>query len=276
MILSALMTCHNRRASTVSCIAAFFSQELPPGWAPRVTLVDDASTDGTAEEVRARFPEVRIVGADGTLFWCRGMQRAWKHAAGENPDAYLWLNDDTLLLPGALRRLLEVWSGAKAAGMPATIVVGAVRDPGTGQYVYGGQRRAGRNPARVDPVGPSTRVESCDTFQGNCVLVPRDVFERVGLIDSFQHGMGDTDYGLRAVRAGCRILVAPGYSAECPGNPKRGQWLNRRLGRRERWRLLRDRKELPPGDWLKFMRRHGGFAWPLYFLSPYLRVLLGR
>jgi GT2 family glycosyltransferase len=270
------MTSHNRRASTVAALEAVFAQTLPAGWDLRVHLVDDASTDGTPEEIRARFPRVQLTLADGTLFWCRGMRRAWKDAAPGNPEAYLWLNDDTQLLPDALSRLLAVRDEAKAAGTPATIVVGAVRHPDTGAYVYGGQRRVSRNPAVLAPVGPSQKAEPCDTFQGNCVLVPREVFERIGFIDDFLHAIGDTDYGLRAVAAGCRILVAPGYAAECRSNPKRGLWNNPNLGRRERWRLITDRKELPPRDWLKFMRRHGGLRWPLYFLSPYLRVLLGK
>ena len=80
-IIAALITCHNRKSKTIACLERLFQQALPLGVLLKVYLVDDGSTDGTAEAVREKFPSVSVISADGSLFWCRGMRLAWKHAS---------------------------------------------------------------------------------------------------------------------------------------------------------------------------------------------------
>jgi hypothetical protein len=122
--IAALLTCHNRREKTVECLRALRVQTLP-GWngpptaeedrrlkivdspnsnnaahlpspisdlpspnryAIEVFLVDDGSTDGTADAVREVWPEATIIQGDGNLFWCGGMRVAWAAAAKTDPD----------------------------------------------------------------------------------------------------------------------------------------------------------------------------------------------
>ncbi len=105
--LGALLACHNRRTSTLACLAALFAQKGTDDVDLQVILLDDGSTDGTAEAVRGRFPAVEVLHGDGELFWGGGMRRAFAVGLARSLDAYLWLNDDTLLDPGALASLLE-------------------------------------------------------------------------------------------------------------------------------------------------------------------------
>ena len=87
-------------------------------------LVDDGSTDGTADAVRARFPWVKVVSVNENLFWCRGMHKAFDIAMLGDYDYYLWLNDDTSLHPDALSRLLACESDLRARHGKPVIVVG--------------------------------------------------------------------------------------------------------------------------------------------------------
>lgn len=254
----------------MACLERLFQQALPVAAALKIYLVDDGSTDGTADAVRERFPSVSIISADGTLFWCRAMRLAWEHAAKESPDFYLWLNDDTMLFEGALDTLVATW---RSSGRAETIVVGSCCDPASGEPTYGGQRRTCGHPAVLTPVFPQQTAVECDTFQSNVLLVPRAVYDRVGLIDRFQHAIGDTDYGYRATKAGCRCLVAPRFIAACEANVAQ-TYREKGQTRVQRWRLLNSRKGLPFRDWLRFVSRHGGFAWPIYWVRPYLRVCL--
>lgn len=85
--------------------------------------------------------------------------------------------------------------------------------------------------------------------------------------------MGDTDYGLRARRAGFEVHVAPGYFGRCNHNAVQGGFVDRGLPWRRRWAHLVSAKGLPPRAWLRYTRRHAGWLWPAYFAWPYLHLL---
>jgi GT2 family glycosyltransferase len=279
-VIAALLTCHNRKPTTLACLEALFGQVLPPKYALRVYLVDDGCTDGTADAVRASFPEVTVIPADGSLFWSGGMNLAWRTAACADPDFYLWLNDDTNVRPGGLTTLLSTWDELVAAGQDRAIVVASCCDPVTGEHTYGGERLRDAHPGRSSPVSPDpARTLQCDTFQGNCVLVPRSTFKALGFARRFQHSISDTDYGLYATRKGIPVIIAPGHLAECTLNPvfecPHSAWQNRKLPRRVRWQKLIDRRGLPPADWWRFLWAHARLRALVYWPIPYVRVWLG-
>src|SRR5580700_8623826 len=99
--IAVLMTSFNRREVTLKSVAALFQQRKAEGVQFTVFLVNDGSTDGTDEAVHSRFPDVRVLQGDGTLFWNGGMRMAFETAARESFDAYLFLNDDTFLYSDA-------------------------------------------------------------------------------------------------------------------------------------------------------------------------------
>jgi GT2 family glycosyltransferase len=267
--VAVLMTCHNRSHLTMRCLRALCSQELPPEANLQVYLVDDNSKDGTSQAVAREFPAVRILRGSGNLFWCRGMRLAWQEAAQEKPDFYLWLNDDSYLLPGAIQQLLKTAVSTSIHPLPA-VVVGSCQDPETKAFTYGGQIRPGLHPGRLIPVIPNGNIQPCDTFEGNVVLVPRLIFEKVGLLDSFCHAMGDTDYGYRVTRAGFVIRVAPTFVALCARNPP----ATLPISRFGRLRAKMNRKSLPPMDWWKICCRHAGWVGPFFWAWSYLKTLI--
>jgi GT2 family glycosyltransferase len=234
----------------------------------RAFLTDDGSTDGTARAVVALNGPVTVIPGDGSLYWAAGMELAERAAMASDPDYLLWLNDDTLLDADALERLLAVHEQH-----PDAIVVGATRDPDTGEVSYGGRRHVSRwHPQRFVKLESSDEVQRADTFNGNVVLVPRSVRDAVGPIDGrFPHSYADDDYGLRARSKGVPLLQAPGTIGECKGNEEGAVELR---GPRA-WRALQQPKGLPWRAQVRFLRRHGGRVWPLVFVGQQSKVLLG-
>lgn len=267
--IAAVLTCFNRRQQTLDCLASLQRQS---GHDAAITpyVVDDGSTDGTGEAVRAAHPEAVVLDGDGQLYWGGGMRLALQRAAADDPDLYLWLNDDIRLDNDAVATLLMTATTLQERGEHAAIVVGSMRDPDTGVVTYGGRYRPSRirrshfTVLQPDPSAPTPS----ETLNGNLVLVPRAVMERVGSIDpGFRQQWGDQDYGLRARAAGCTVWVAPGTLGTCARNPSPV------YGRRpviQELRGLGDVKALPPRDWARFTRRWAGPAWPVLWASPYL------
>ena len=284
LTVSVVMTCHNRRGKTTACLRSLLGQEVP-GWkilvgrtgpadsdpGPHLRLhlhlMDDGSSDGTGDAAMQEWPDATILRGNGNLFWCGGMREAWRSAAREDPDFYWIVNDDTLLFPSALVSLLQL-----ADFLPETriLVAGAIADPETGEWSYGGLEAGEPFPP------PSGKARCCRSMNANCALVPRAVFSELGVFHhAYRHAMGDLDYGWQATRRGIPILETPQTVGLCARNAVAGTWRDTTLGRRERWRLLVSPRGLPPREWFHFCRRNAGWRWIAYFVSPYLRVLHG-
>jgi GT2 family glycosyltransferase len=268
--IAALLTCHNRAERTVSCLRSIYAAADDEDHSLDVVVVDAGSSDGTSDAIRESYPQATIIERGPDLFWNGGMRVAIARAYEHSPDLYLWLNDDVELDLDAISRLVACHLELQAARSAPCIVVGSTRDPDTGEHTYGGVVRPDRwRPMRYALVQPGTEPQRVETMNGNCVLVPREVMERIGnLAGAFTHGMGDYDYGHRAERAGCEVWIAPGTIGTCSRNApaKRAGSL-----REERARLTSPTGGLPPAEWFTFVRRWGGPLWLAYAVSPYVR-----
>jgi GT2 family glycosyltransferase len=273
--IAALLTSYNRREKTLSCIRALYKQWAPAGTEVSVFLADDASPDDTADAVRSMFPSVTLLRGDGNLYWCGGMRLAFAEALKNDFDFYLWVNDDTDLVPDALRRLVETHDELRMRLGRSPIVVGCICDPQTSRLTYGGVVRASRiHPLKYRCLELGIDAQPCDTMNGNCVLIPGEAARLVGNIDRFTQGMGDLDYGLRARRMGVPVWVARGRVGSCSRNPRQGTWEDPTLSLLERWRRVRMPKGLPPREYGRYSRRHGGPLWPLFWSLPYIRLAM--
>lgn len=267
--LCVLLACHNRRDTTLACLARLADQ-VHPGVEREVFLVDDGSPDGTGDAVRREFPAVHVLDGTGSLYWGGAMRLADATAWETRPDHLLWLNDDVDLAAGAIHTLVTT----AATVADRAVVVGALADPVTGDLTYGGYRRPDpRRPLGLRPVVPSARAEWLDTMNGNLVLVPAGVRASVGPLDPrFSHNMADMDFGFRVRAAGFALLLAPGLLGTCTLNRDKSRWSDPTLSPVERLRRVRRFDGLPPREWWVFTRRHGGVRWARHFVAPYLRA----
>lgn len=203
MKLAVLLTCHNRKFKTLQCLSSFF--DIIPNC--DVYLVDDASTDGTSEIIREKFPCIHIIKGDGTLFWSRGMYTAWKEALKMDYDFYLWLNDDIKLYPFFFQELIE----CNQWGERNCIVSGLIENFEETKILYGGSDK------HKQLIQPNIYPQEIRFMNGNVVLIPRSVVNQIGIIDPvFHHDLGDVDYGLTAQEQGIKVLstrraIAAGY-----------------------------------------------------------------
>ncbi len=182
-----------------------------------VFVVDNASSDGSTEMVRAEFPEVELRALDRNLGFSGGNNLV---LAGARSPYLLLLNPDTEVQPGALATLL-----ATLAANPRVAAVGprllypdgryqhsAFRLPGLVQAFFGffslvplDSPWNGRYPL---PRSPSPRP--VEHLLGACLLLRREALEAVGLLDErFFIYFEETDWCARARRAGWQLWQVP-------------------------------------------------------------------
>lgn len=200
-----LITVYNRKNVTLEGLRTLYVSigVIGEAYDFDIYLVDDGSTDGTGEAIALEYPEVHIIKGDGSLFWGGGMLKAWRTAIDSNVnyEYYVWYNDDSSLEPDAIKTLFD-------CSADDTIVTGAFCD-NKGVVSYGGKDK---NNILIAPTGIPQRVYY---MNGNLVLVPKSIVDKMGVLDSkLRHGGGDFEYGLRARKNGFKIMLTPSYVGE--------------------------------------------------------------
>ncbi|GMG72636.1 glycosyltransferase family 2 protein [Priestia megaterium] len=274
--IAILMCCYNRKDKTIRAIKEIYNQVLDKRFNIDIYLLDDGSVDGTEEAVTKEFPEVNIVKGDGSYFWNGGMRAAYYKAKQKRYSFYVWMNDDTFIYKESIAKLLDAYliMGKKSNQAP-TIVVGTTVNS-KGDITYGGVQKHSRlRPIKYNIVIPHhSNIKSCDTFNGNIVLIDARAYNLVENLDpNFVHGMGDFDFGLRAKKAGAKLFVSPGILGVCEKNPVQGTYNDTNLSLKEGLRILYSIKGLPVKQWYLFTKRHAGLIWFFYFAKPYVEYI---
>jgi len=180
----------------------------------RLLLVDNGSTDGSADYTRERFPEVEVLALSRNLGFCGGNNAGARYALERGARWIVLLNNDTRVEPDALARLLEAGEADPEAG----VLGGTVRmfdHPdslnSTGVdlnlWGYGRDRDYAAPAAQVHrPAGDVLAVSGC------FLAVRREVLERVGFLDErFFAYYEDVDFCLRVwARTPYRVRYVPG------------------------------------------------------------------
>ncbi len=206
---------------TIDCLATLEGDVEPD---IRVVIVDNASGDGSADRIETAVAERSWAG------WASVVRSPVNggFAAGNNlgirtvdAAAYVLLNSDTLVRPGALRSLREAMLHRPDAG-----IIGSGLLNGRGDQDFSYFRRTGplselvraansgaidRLLRQFDPRLPPTDEPIEPDWVGfACVLIRREVFRDVGLLDeSYFMYFEDVDFCRRARAAGWKVLYWP-------------------------------------------------------------------
>lgn len=218
--VSILIVTYECGAEARDCLASIF--ENTSGVDFEVVVVDNASGDGTADMVRAEFPQVRLIALEENAGFATGSNLAASAAEGEY---LLLLNPDTVVHEGAVRNLVEFARRHPEHGLYGgrTLRPDGTVDPGScwalpslwSLLCFAAMLSTAFKGSRIfDPesLGGWQRdsVREVGIVTGCLMLAPRSVWERLGGFDLrfFMYGE-DADLALRAVRAGYRPAITP-------------------------------------------------------------------
>lgn len=266
--LAILLTSHNRKEKTLSCLKSIHGQIGIADINYHVYLVDDKSGDGTAEAVKLAYPAVNLVQGNGTLFWAGGMRLAWREAINTNKnfDYYLLINDDTILLNDALKNLFADLAYLKEE---KCILIGSTKDEVSGEFTYGGRllkNGYNLNSEKVKPNGSTPQL--CHLGNANIMLVPKPVVDRIGILsDDYTHAFADYDYTLKAKKAGIPSYISSFYCGYC-SDDHGVNWKTADHSLRQRIQYLYSHKGLAYKEYLVYVRKF----FPLFLPQAWLLV----
>lgn len=215
--LSVIVISYNTRAMTLDCLRALYAGL--GNLKAEVFVIDNASTDGSAEAVRTSFPAARVIENNDNAGFGAANNQAMQMASGEY---FLLLNSDAFVEPEAVPALVSYArshpdigaAGPRLLNGDGTLQLSCFRYPSPlgvwleqlwvsallpNHPVLGYYRRWGHDRERL-----------VDFVIGACLLVRREAYKQVGgFDDSFFMYQEETDWQRRMHNRGWKIGFTP-------------------------------------------------------------------
>ncbi len=178
-----------------------------PSW--RLYVVDNASSDGSADRIEARIPDVTMIRSLTNAGFAPAVNIGLGASLGADPGFVLLLNPDTTFDADLLDRLVHAADGH-------TMVVPKVLSTADGTLAGHAGRFDWRRGLQVDTHdGESDTPErsqprELETGSFSCMLIPAAAFAIAGALDErLAFYYEDTDFVERGRRAGFRLMYEP-------------------------------------------------------------------
>lgn len=245
--ISVVVVNWNRRDLLRSCLLSLARQR---GVDFEVVVVDNGSTDGSAEMVRREFSTgqpfaLKLIANQRNLGFCAANNQGF---AGSESEFVALLNNDAEAEPDWLRSLLGAFDGRAEIGMAASKIL-VYEDPRridkVGHLIYLDGQNRGRGSGELD-TGQYERLEEVLWPDGCAAMYRRAMLEAIGGFDEDLFAYGDdAELGLRARIAGWKCLYVPVAVVRHRRGATLGLLSSERLVLIERNRLLLAAKLFP-------------------------------
>lgn len=201
---------YNGKADTIECLRSL--QKISYTNA-KTLVVDNASTDGTAEAIRSEFPWVELIVNERNLMFSGGNNVGIHHAIDCGASFVMLLNNDTTVHPEFVTHLVQATTDNPSIGVAGPKI-----------YYYDDPQRIWFAGGRIEwwkgwishigirdyDNGQHEVSRSIDYVSGCCMFIGRNVIEKVGMLDDryFIYGE-DADLCIRTSRAGYLLQYVP-------------------------------------------------------------------
>lgn len=208
-ILYAVIPVLNRWDQTRRCLERLIGGQRSP---TRIIVVDHGSTDGTRSGLAADFPQVIRLEDDPAHWWAGAINTGIREALKHDADRIILLNNDCYVETDTLAKLLQ-----HAERHPGAVIAPVQRhfEDGAVSVVRANSCFLAGYPTLVFPwysrhVGEKRLLRTGLVIGGRGALIPRTVFDTVGLFDNahLPHYGADHDFYLRCRKQGVPLYVA--------------------------------------------------------------------
>jgi len=219
MKLSIVIVTWNVREELEQCLRSIDKNR--PQALYEVLVVDNASADGTAEAIRERFPNVKLIVNSRNLGFAAANNQGIEHSSGQY---VLVLNPDTIVHAGTLDGLVAFMDanqdvgacGPRLLNPDGTIQASVRRFPTLRSTFYSytavrflGLFRRHYKSWRMKRFGYDRQMD-VDQVMGAALMVRRSALDQVGYMDeAFFMYYEEVDLCYRLKQAGWRIVFTP-------------------------------------------------------------------
>jgi GT2 family glycosyltransferase len=195
---------------TIPCIKSLLASDYLP-W--RIVVFDNASTDGSPDEISKRLPDVHLMKSPTNLGFTGGNNAAIRHLLKEDADLIWILNNDTVVDKKCLGTMVKAMQeDPEIAGISGKILFET--PPDLINYA-GAHWNYWTFSARLRGLKEFDRGQydqACDIgcLSGCSMLIRKEAFEAIGLLNERYFAYSeDVEWSLRATRAGLRLRYVP-------------------------------------------------------------------
>ncbi|MBF0217281.1 MAG: glycosyltransferase [Candidatus Omnitrophica bacterium] len=189
----------NRLEDIIECLGSVLEIDYPKY---EVIVVDNASTDGSADEIAGKFPGVTLVRNGRNLGYAEGNNVGIRYALGNGYEYIVLLNNDTVVEPCFLERMLSEFTNNANLGLLSPRIYNFYR------------------PEALESAGLSIDIDTGDSrfsgakdrynsLSGAALMIKSRYLEKVGFLDGrFFLYYEDADLCMRFAEKGYEIKVA--------------------------------------------------------------------
>jgi GT2 family glycosyltransferase len=205
--VSIVIPAYNQIAFTLACIESVFRSA--PAASFEILVGDDKSSDGTVAASKIDIPNVRWIRHDPNLGFVRNCNETARSARGS---VLVFLNNDTLVLPGWLDELVDTLDADDSVGLAGSKLIypdGRLQEAGGIFWQDGSAWNLGRF---EDPRRPElSYAREADYISGASIALRRPVWEEMnGFDELFVPAYAeDADLAFRLRAAGYRTVFQP-------------------------------------------------------------------